>query len=67
METSPPLLGPAPSSREGAMDFFFYTEVHILLVETLWYFNTIMLKHLLLYLQLLLIFFTIVVENVLSK
>ena len=46
---------------------FFYTEVHILLVETLWYFNTIMLRHSLLYLRLLLIFFTIVVDNVLSK
>ena len=61
METSPPLLGPATLSREGAMD------LHILLVETLWYFNTIMLKHSLLYLQLLVIFFTIVVDNVLSK
>ena len=67
METSPPLLGLATLSWEGAMDCFFYTEVHILLVETLWYFNTIMLKHSLLYLRLLLIFFTIVVDNVLSK
>ena len=67
METSPPLLGLATLSWEGAMDFFFYTEVHILLVEALWYFNTIMLKHSLLYLRLLLIFFTINVDNVLSK
>ena len=66
METSQPLLGPAPSIRKGAMDFF-HSEVDILLVETLWYFNTIMLKHSLLYLRLLLIFFTIVVDNVLSK
>ena len=67
METSPPLLGLATLSWEGAMDFLFYTEVNILLVETLWYFNTIMLKHSLLYLRLLLIFFTINVDNVLSK
>ena len=67
METSPPLSGLATLSWEGVMDFLFYTEVHILLVETWWYFNTIMLKHSLLYLRLLLIFFTINVDNVLSK